>query len=478
MSQRCLPPYLLVLILASFIVTHGNSQQFHAQHGSSFAGASSIFNNPASPNNSLHRWDLNIFSFQLANSTNTLYAKNMRFPAIGNATINLTQGTQERNISTNFDLNLLNAMYRINKKKSVAVGLRMRTNNHIHSNAFNLNDSIGTLNNFLITNRNIPQIEGKFTNAGWIEGNLNYSQVLFETGESRLSGGITIQIMKSLSGAFASINKLTYLELIRPSDSIYALTGGGGSFAYSANMDTWSTNFNTQGNISNFIKSSNTAIGFSAGLEYILYQQNDLYNETEQKIYTWKLGISLMDIGSNQYNTSKFTGKFFYNNRIVNDGDISNKLSSIRSAEELRDSLSSLLDTIIALPKTFRIGNPARIILNADRYLGNNFFINGQLTIPLSNSNNSIGHNTNEINLISITPRWETRNWGIFLPIQYNLYGQFWAGFAVKAGPLLAGFHHLGLLKKDPLLNGGGYIMLSIHPFSKKQMKSRLDCFE
>ncbi|TAG10068.1 MAG: hypothetical protein EAZ41_08510 [Sphingobacteriia bacterium] len=467
-----------MLILTNFMVTHGNCQQFHALHGSSFAGASSIFNNPASPNNSLHRWDLNIFSFQFANSTNTLYAKNMKFPAIGNATINLTQGAQERNINTNLNLNFLNAMYRINKKQAVAVGLRMRMNNHIQSNAFNLNDSIGRLNAFLSANRNIPQIEGKFTNAGWIEANLNYAQVLFETGNSRLSGGITFQMMKSLSGAFAHINRLTYLESIRPTDSIYSLTGGVGSFAYSANMDTWSSNFNTQGNISNFIKASKTAIGFSAGLEYILYQQNDSYNETEPKIYNWKLGLSLMDIGSNQYNTSKFTGKFFYNNRIANDRDISNKLSNIKNAKELRDSLSSLLDTIITLPRTFSIGNPARIILNADRYLGNNFFINGQLTIPLSNSYSSTGHSTNELSLISLTPRWETRNWGIFLPIQYNLYGLFWAGFAIKAGPLLAGFHHLGLLKKDPLLNGGGYIMLSIHPFSKKQMKSRLDCFE
>ncbi len=467
-----------MLLLGCFIQINGHSQQFHALHGSSYAGAASIFNNPASPNNSLHRWDLNIFSFQIANSTNTLYVENLKLPSISNAVIGIKEGTQKRNINSHINLNLLNAMYRINRKQSLAIGIRMRMNNHIHTNSFHLNDSIGTLNSFLTFNRNTPQIEGKFIHAGWVEGNLNYSQVIFETKNRRLSGGITLQLVKSLSGAYANINKLTYLESIRISDSIYRLTGGSGSFAYSANSDLWSANINTQGNINNFIQSASATIGFSAGIEYLLYKQEAEGIESKPEAYHWKLGISVMDIGSNRYNTSKFTGKFVYKNQVVNDGDISNTLAGLRNAGELRDSLNALLDTIVALPKTFKISNPARIVLNADHYLGNNFYLNGQLTIPLTNSNQSTNLGTNELNFISLTPRLETRNWGIYLPLQYNRYGQFWAGIAFKAGPLLVGFHHLGLLKKDQLLNGGGYFMLNIHPFSKKEMKTRLDCFE
>ena len=35
---------------------------------------------------------------------------------------------------------------------------------------------------------------------------------------------------------------------------------------------------------------------------------------------------------------------------------------------------------------------------------------------------------------------------------------------------------YLGLFKKDPYLNGGGYLMLSFHPFSKEKVWSKLDC--
>ncbi len=477
MNRSYLSPIVLIFILACSLVMDGNAQQFHALHGSSFAGAASMYNNPASPNNSLHRWDLNILAFQLANSSNSLYLQNAKLLSFENASLTIKPGTQQRNNHTNLNLQLLNAMYRINKKQTLAFGISMRMNNHIHTNAFNINDSMNRLNSFLSANRTTPEIETRLINAGWIEGNLNYSQVLYESKNSRLSGGISLQILKSLTGAFASINKLTYIESIRPSDSIYTLTGGVGAFAYSANADVWSPNFSTQGNINNFIKASKTNFGLSAGLEYISYSPDDVSDDPNFRMYNWKLGISILDLGSNQYNTSKFTGKFVNNNSIVTDSDLSAKLLPIKNAEDLRDSLNSLLDSTISLPKKFSINRPSRIVLNADHFLGNNFFINGQISIPLFLSNSYNSFSTNEVNFLTITPRWETRNWGIFIPIQYNLNTQLWAGFAFKAGPIVAGFHHIGLLKKDPLLNGGGYIILSVHPFSKKETKSRLDCF-
>ena len=48
--------------------------------------------------------------------------------------------------------------------------------------------------------------------------------------------------------------------------------------------------------------------------------------------------------------------------------------------------------------------------------------------------------------MITITPRWETKKLGAYLPIQFNNQNQFWMGAALKAGPLLIGVHNLANL--------------------------------
>ena len=54
LKQILLFLFYLILIHANQV---GSAQQYHAIHGSPYAGVSGAFNNPASIGNSLHRWD-------------------------------------------------------------------------------------------------------------------------------------------------------------------------------------------------------------------------------------------------------------------------------------------------------------------------------------------------------------------------------------------------------------------------------------
>jgi hypothetical protein len=60
---------------------------------------------------------------------------------------------------------------------------------------------------------------------------------LAETGRSRLTGGVTLQLMKSLSGAFMRLSKISYLEQKNGTDTAYLFSNGRGSYAYSDNYD-------------------------------------------------------------------------------------------------------------------------------------------------------------------------------------------------------------------------------------------------
>lgn len=77
---------------------------------------------------------------------------------------------------------------------------------------------------------------------------------------------------------------------------------------------------------------------------------------------------------------------------------------------------------------------------------------------------------------MSLTPRWETLNWGFYLPIQYNRQGNFWAGIAIKIGPFVGGIHNIGIFKRS---NAEWRWLYSIEysPLQKKGTKIEIRLF-
>lgn len=456
------------------------AQQYQATHGSSYAGVSSIFNNPASIGNSLHRWDVQLFSAQTAFYTNTLYARALN---IYNQSANkqyVTNGLQERRLDQNSDLSVLSAMYRINRKHALAIAFRGKYYQHIQTNPFHFEDTVSSLQSFFKLNRNIPFLQGRSTHAGWGEVNLSYAGAISETENSRLTIGATLQIAKSLGGGYARMNGARFREDINGNDTSYTAYSGIGEYAYSANIDVLQQLGVTSSSVSDFFKQSRTSLGLSVGLEYIAYTEESYLDNRKAvgRPYDYKIGISLIDVGAQQYTNSVYTGRFNRDNDDIPDSRIANIMRNVSNTQQFKDSMTVLFDSIQSLPPGFKIANPTRAIINADKWMGGSFFVNAQLVVHLNSRNNGSRLHTNENGFISVTPRWETLNWGVFLPMQLTRDGQFWTGLAFKAGPLIAGIHNLGIIKQWALLNGGGYVMLNIHPFKKKVNKTRMDCFE
>ncbi len=445
------------------------AQGYQALHGSPFTGSTAFYNNPASPVNSAYQWDLTLFSAQAKISSNFLYLKNFSLSSQNNASLSFQNGLSGKFLHSNQDLSLFNFLYKIDQKRAFNVGFRMRSYIHSKAQPFELNDTINSIHQFLIANRNTPNIDGFGTQAGWIEADLNYSEVLREDSHSRLSGGITLQIMKGLSGAFVKINKLSYLEAKNATDTAYYLTGGNGSFGYSSGFD--------ENSFKDFMSKAKNSLGLSLGIEYLTYHPELNDGQVNNTLnYDWKLGVSLMDLGGNIFTPSTNSGEFINPDQTLSDVAISQKLEGATSISAFRDSLNSIFTTSSSLTDNFRISNPTRLILNADKNLGNHFYINGELSMNFYSTSSYTKYRTRELNLLTVTPRWETIGWGLYLPVQYNTQGQLWMGVAVKAGPLVLGFHNLGMLKKNPVVNGGGYVLLSIHPFSTKKVLSKFDC--
>jgi hypothetical protein len=469
-------------ILSIFVICNdqSNAQNYHATNGSAFAGSVGIFNNPASGINSVYKWDLNIFSFQTTFTTNNIFlSKNTTVSnsITGNTKVNFKEGSNSYYAHQNLDFNLFNFTYKIDQKHAFGIGLRGRMYNHLKTSPMFANDTLTTGYSFFRANRTTSFLEGFITHQGWIELNLNYSQVLHESDRTRLTGGITLNIAKALSGFQGKVNRINFEEFIVPanSDTGYIITQGGIQYAYTNNYDL--PNTGTQNTLNQIIKNSLTNLGLNLGLEYSIYNaaNTDAIPHTPTN-YSWKFGFSLMDLGKNTFNPSIYAGSFYNPAPRLTDAVLDSKTSNTTSILDVKDSLKTMFLSYDSLVGKIEISRPTRIILNADKNLGNHFSINGQLNINFYSTGSYKRILTRELNLLTITPRWETIVWGFYLPLQYTTQGRFWVGAAVKLGPLTIGVHNIALKKAINELNGGGYLMLSVHPFNKRKIMSRFDC--
>ena len=465
--KKLLPVFIFVAL--SLPLPFLKAQGYQALHGSAFTGSTAVFNNPAASVHSAYKWDLSLFSLQLKMSSNSPYLKNFSLSNQDSAYLTMRNDVSSKFIHATADLSLFNFLYKIDNRSAFNFGIRLRSYSHIKTLPFHYTDSINSIHSFLIANQNAPYVQGFVTQSSWMEADLNYSQVLIENNNSTLSGGITLQIMKGMAGAFMKLNKVSYLESKTATDTSFTFTNGSGSFGYSANLDETS--------FKDFYKNSVSALGLSLGVEYMTYN-NDINTNHNNLNYDWKIGVSLMDIGANSFKPSIASGQFYNPKGSIADANFDLKVNGASNIKELKDSLSTLFSNSADITENFSITNPTRLIVNVDKNLGNHFYVNGEMSLNFYSTASSTKFHTRELNLVTVTPRWETIGWGAYLPVQYNTQGQLWIGAAIKAGPLVLGFHNLGLLKKDPTLNGGIYLLLSVHPFSKKRVLGKLDCPE
>ncbi len=452
------------------------AQQYHAFNGSSYAGAISIFNNPASSVNNLHKWDLNLFSLQTTVSTNHLLLENFSYKNPGNTTLKVEDGVNSYFGHQSSDFNLMHFQYQLDRKSAFTVGFRGRIYDHFKSNsAFAFSDTISSTYSFFRMNRTTPSIGGFFTHVGFVEMNLNYSRELYSSPYSRLTGGINVQIDKALSGAYTKVKNVTTQEVINGNDTNYVFIDGIAEYAYSTNYDISYTSASQFAK--SFVKNSKTGIGLSLGLEYTTYkdpvEEGSMYNPLN---YDWKLGFSIMDIGANKFKPSTSSGIFKDPVALFDYTVLEKKFGNAASVDEFKDSLKTIFNDYDSIYNNFSISKPTRIILNIDKNLGNHFAVNALLNMNIYSTSHHTQLRTRETNLITVTPRWENITWGFYLPIQYNSQGKLWIGAAVKLGPLLLGFHDFSGGQTIKSVNGGGYLSLSIHPFNKKKILSRLDC--
>ena len=471
--------FFLLLCLASRFTV--GAQSYHAIQGSSYAGSLGTGNNPSSIVNTPYPWDLAVLSAQLKYTTNsvTIYNYSLLNSATGSQ-YGFDNGNFSRYADFNFNANVLNGRIAINRRHAIAFGLNLRGYGSIKTGGYNYIDTIRKITHLLTLNQDDTKYEMDLVQSGWVELFATYSRTIWDREADRLNAGLTVKVMRGLSGAHGSMKNFTSTFLPSAIPPVYNIVTGNAEYGYSSNYDVWQKNKTANDNLNKFFKHSQGGLSLDFGVEYIVKSQavTSFYDDEVYFDYEWKAGLSLLDIGQNNFRYGNNSRSFSTLNPNITDVILQKKFDSIHSVKAFNDSLASVVANSTNLPGNFSIINPARMVVNVDRYLFNQFYLNAELSInlsPLAGNRKFV----KDLNLLTITPRWETRRWGGYLPIAYNTHGKLWVGGAFKAGPLLFGIHNWGnVFSKKKMANGGGYLALIIKPgiVTGTAKDKRFDC--
>lgn len=457
-----------------------NAQDYQAIKGSSYAGAMSASDNPASILSTPYPWDLTLFSVQEKNTTNAISFSNFSYlhhpHGRGSDTLgyNWANGNMRRYAAVNFNVHLLNLRFNVGRKQAFSFGANLRGYAAARTGKFNYNDTLANMNQFFNINQG-TNFQGDLVSSSWIEIYGTYSRTLIDNEKGRLNGGFTLRASRGISGVYAQLNGGTTTRSIENSLTVYTVATGNAMYGYSNNYDLWHTDRSTGQNLKDFLKHTQGGAGLDIGFEYLVKPQYvHIYGDPDDYFdYTWKFGAALLDVGENVYVYGTQSRAVSSPNSSATDVELNNKFDSFGTLSQFNDSMATIVNSMRTLTGKFRIYDPARIALNVDRTLPGHFAVNADLTLNLGGNNKGKQLFTKDLTLLGVTPRWETRNLGGYLPIEVTTDGRVWVGGAFKAGPLLLGVHNwANLFSKNKAQNGGFYLALVIRPgkgFSLKE---------
>jgi len=243
----------------------------------------------------------------------------------------------------------------------------------------------------------------------WAEYGFNYSYVIKQQSSDYWAGGITIKALKGYAGAYMYGDTENYIY--HDGDTLQ-VNNFKGEFGYSLPL-----NYETNEYVSS-PRFRGKGVGVDIGVIYEK-KKDDIQNEHTGKLcsqsyipYQFKIGVSILDIGRIRFNNNA--------EKLVFD-NVSGSWSQMRAyrystLRNLTDTLSEIFygnQTGLVQGNEIDIALPTALSIQADVNVKNNWYVNGTAVGPLQFSKSGIRRPT----IIGLTPRYETANFEVSLPI-------------------------------------------------------------
>lgn len=428
--------FLLLLFVISLFTTYG---QQAAYKGSGHSGIYGVFSNPANVASNYRNWDVNLLSVSglVANDK-------VKF-----SLSDLGEDVQKKLFEGDGKLlsGIVNAevlgpsfMLRIAPKHSIAFTTRARVFGNIGTLDTKLAEAITDAKNMKSLSQKLSTGSQRVVINGWSEIGASWGGVIFEKGKHSLKAGATLKYLRGVGNSFADIkdvNATLSAELIKNQEVKPYLTDGTGSlYLVNSGVDMFGGDFNS----SDLGKSNGSGVGFDLGISYELQNESDSIGwcaNCRNKGYKLKVGMSLLDIGKIQYNTVagnafRYTlnipkGEKFYLDGL--DGSIQDMQTYLDKSPYAQKE---------AISETYSPSLPITLNLMLDYYWGHNFFTELSGQFSLVDKDKKV-ENAYYYNGFTLTFRFETKYWGVYMPLNYNSISAFNAGLTLRMGPIMVG---------------------------------------
>ena len=418
------------------------AQDFGGFRTGKYTGVNGVFFNPANIAGSRYRWDVNLISlstlagndqasFRIRDLGDSFNADSLQHQLYGK-----NAGTSNGYFSA--DVHGPSAMFNAGKKWAFAVTTRARVMGNVREVDGKLISKITEdfsndpqLPYFVSSDKNM-----RITANGWSEFGLSAARILMAGHEHFLKVGITLKYLAGAANAYMDVNGFKGVlnaDFIRQ-DVYLANTSGRIAAGFGGVR------------ISDFdagelTKMKSRGFGGDIGIvyEYRPGQETSSENSEEQS-YKLKIGVALADIGSIRYKKDlqrsgayniDITGseKLYFNDL---DGlGIDDYKAFFNSRPQLFTPVSGTEQT------AYSVALPATLNTEIDYQLDHGFYVH--LGTQLSLAGTGKPYNSSYYNSISLTPRYEGRRVGVYVPLSYNQLTKWNAGLSVSAGPVFVG---------------------------------------
>jgi outer membrane protein OmpA-like peptidoglycan-associated protein len=407
--------FLSICILTAMLKT--NAQSYLGYYHDNYAGVQSVLFNPASIADSPFKLSVNLISFSVlgnndyygVNATDLLKSsydfekQSKLFPSIKN------------NFQANADILGLSAMFNVAPKHTIGIFSRARGFANIRDlNGEVLKQVVDKVDSN--TSFNYPFNSFNITANSWAEIGLSYATILLDKNQHFIKGGLTLKYLQGIGNSYINADNLDFIYTrINANPNVNTVTTLG-TLTYGGSDDF-------EGSYKELkINSKSSGLGVDVGL---VYEWRPSSKNVDK--YKLRFGLSVTDIGSINYKDNK--QKKYDLNKTITETQFENS-SSIQNWIETNY-------TVLEISNTTKVVLPTAAHVNADWNINNKFYVNVNGDVNL---NNATKFNTNAIaNTVSLTPRYESKWIGVYVPLNYMDYRGFQAGFGFRAGPLFLG---------------------------------------
>lgn len=480
---------LVIITLLLFIFSFNSySQEFLGLRQSNYAGIMGADLNPASIADSRMKWDVVVFSTYLSLYNNYLQFNARKMPHWWVKSFNdsdpashnwltskdlaklvsadstdyyknhgegqlfeINSNNKNRSAFINLDLSLLNFMITLNRK--MAVGFQIK-----HRTFFNVDDASPELIRLSSNDFNFPNLFNIKVNDGkinlsmnsWIEYNIDYAQVLADKEQHFFKIGGKVKFLQGVSSFYLHSKNLNFNI---KNDSTSNSLQGDFDYGYSSNLGAFvePNYFNPnagEGFKGSDLKDFTSKLGLGLDLGIVYEWRPDWKNykyDLDGKTNLWrrdlnkyklKVGVAINDIGGMKYNKGGFSNNFSLNVGLF---DLHN-FDNTKGFRSLDSTLQVFSDSGWVKfkndDKRFYMNLPTHSNIDIDYKIWKNIYLNfyTRINLVFNNDVNAVHYPTS----FALTPRWDARKWGIFLPLSYNGVAGFRYGLAFRIWNILS----------------------------------------